>query len=93
MLAGTTRRETGSKGGGGLVRLLDVDTWELAFILVITSCIQEFLGFSLPSSSRWKPLHKFYYHEITTQSSQRLIKMVLIAQIIKYPNIQHICLK
>ena len=30
MLAGAARGETGSKGGGGPVRLSDVDTWELA---------------------------------------------------------------
>ena len=30
MLAGAARVETGSKGGGGPVRLSDVDTWELA---------------------------------------------------------------
>ena len=30
MLAGATRGETGNKDGGGQVRLLDVDTWELA---------------------------------------------------------------
>ena len=30
MLAGAARAETGSKGGGGRVRLSDVDTWELA---------------------------------------------------------------
>ena len=30
MLAGAARGVTGSKGGGGLVRLSDVDTWELA---------------------------------------------------------------
>ena len=30
MLTGTTRGETGSKGGGGPVRLSDVDTWKLA---------------------------------------------------------------
>ena len=30
MLAGTARGGTGSKGGGGPVRLSDVDTWELA---------------------------------------------------------------
>ena len=30
MIAGATRGETGSKGRGGPVRLLDVDTWELA---------------------------------------------------------------
>ena len=29
-LAGAARGETGSKGGGGRVRLLDADTWELA---------------------------------------------------------------
>ena len=29
MLEGTARGETVSKGGGGLVRLSDVDTWEL----------------------------------------------------------------
>ena len=30
MLAGVARGETGSEGGGGPVRLSDVDTWELA---------------------------------------------------------------
>ena len=30
MLAGAAKGETGSKGGGGPVRLSDVDTWELA---------------------------------------------------------------
>ena len=30
MLTGAARGETGNKGGGGLVRLSDVDTWELA---------------------------------------------------------------
>ena len=30
VLAGATREKMGSKGGGGRVRLLDVDTWELA---------------------------------------------------------------
>ena len=30
MLAGAARGEPGRKGGGGLVRLSDVDTWELA---------------------------------------------------------------
>ena len=30
VLAGAARGETGSKSGGGPVRLLDVDTWELA---------------------------------------------------------------
>ena len=30
VLAGAARGKTGSKGGGGRVRLLDVDTWELA---------------------------------------------------------------
>ena len=30
MLAGAARGGTGSKGGGGPVRLSDVDTWELA---------------------------------------------------------------
>ena len=30
MLAGAARGETRSKGGGGPVRLSDVDTWELA---------------------------------------------------------------
>ena len=30
MLAGAARGETRSKGGGGLVRLSDVDTWELS---------------------------------------------------------------
>ena len=30
MLAGAARGETGCKGWGGLVRLSDVDTWELA---------------------------------------------------------------
>ena len=29
VLAGTARGETGSKGGGGQVRLSDVNTWEL----------------------------------------------------------------
>jgi hypothetical protein len=29
VLAGAARGETGSKGGGGPVRLLDVDIWEL----------------------------------------------------------------
>ena len=29
MLADAARGETGSKGRGGLVRLSDVDTWEL----------------------------------------------------------------
>ena len=30
MLADAARGETGSEGGGGPVRLSDVDTWELA---------------------------------------------------------------
>ena len=30
MLASTARGETGCKGGGGRVRLSDIDTWELA---------------------------------------------------------------
>ena len=30
MLAGAARGEMGSNSGGGRVRLLDVDTWELA---------------------------------------------------------------
>ena len=30
MLAGAARQGTGSEGGGGPVRLSDVDTWELA---------------------------------------------------------------
>ena len=30
VLAGDTRREKGSKGGGGRVRLSDVDTWRLS---------------------------------------------------------------
>ena len=30
LLAGAARGEMGSNGGGGRVRLLDVDTWELA---------------------------------------------------------------
>jgi hypothetical protein len=30
VLAGAARGEMGSEGGGGPVRLLDVDTWELA---------------------------------------------------------------
>ena len=29
MLAGAARGETGSEGGGGPVRISDVDTWEL----------------------------------------------------------------
>ena len=29
MLAGAATGETGSKGGGGRVKLFDVDTWEL----------------------------------------------------------------
>ena len=30
VLAGAAKGEMGSKGGGGRMRLLDVDTWELA---------------------------------------------------------------
>ena len=30
VLAGAARGETGSKGGGGQLRLSNVDTWELA---------------------------------------------------------------
>ena len=33
MLAGAARGEMGSNGGGGRVRLSDVDTWELAGFL------------------------------------------------------------
>ena len=56
MLAGAAREETGSKGGGGPVRLSDVDTWELVgfqnqlicgFILaadVVEGGIREFVS-------------------------------------------------